>query len=1181
MTVKRGIAIILAVSVIISGIFISNVLVFGDNTKNTNTLSFSDDVNSESQFWQLETADYSTTPKYYLKNIQTNAYLMFRDGQLISDLKTETNIPISFEISGDKSGYYFSCDNGSLTSRNNKVILSGGEKFCLIKWNKNKDTSVRGNGTYKIALKSNRKVLTDNGKAYYTVSKYADEYAKTVSQKWRISKAGIIKGVQYYYILSLDSKRWFSVDDKGAALTGNKSLKTAYWRFEEIPFSAIPASAKAYDSFKHYYKITNSDGKFLCVNKNGEFCTKSNVKMTPSNVFVIEEGNKFVDNGTVHIANLGGDGGEYDRYDENCRRFLQCVTNGNEISLSLQSENKQNNQKWEITYISSEDRTGKWYRYHYYTIRNCEFDMYLTVRNGSLMLCERDETDDYQLWNLFDMMWGWTSSTKDNRAWSYHYYSVINKGAGLGIVSKGFRLSLETPEGGRDEMGGQQGAIWMFDGGSYDLKHEYGNNDPSKLVKSAMVTMLGYEVGVYLEANGPDVPVEGSIHSLYISNSGNDKNNGLSAKYPIKTIAKAQKLIEEKTIAKKGHIYFNRGDTFTGNLELPRICGRERKYIYFEAYGNEKKANPNIVSNNKKPALKANNCYCVSISDIDFTGSYCNDAVVLLDDNTNFTLSRSTVIGNKQLPVSGIKLINCGSKSNSDCSDLSLSELNIIGCNVGINFIESGGISFGNSQVVNSNGNGIRFENSENIDVNNVKTVKASSNGDGAVYISGSKVNMNNCTVKSTLKGNAIEYIGKATVNSTVNISDSAIAESNGKGLYVVACDKEKDENGNLMAATDSLVLDNVVFYDNSGYDLLFEKVSSDSSNLASTVMNSTFVKDKKTFYPGYKKEISGVILHNNVFMTKSEYVKMRNNFKDFVKKALAKRKGATSDDDWESYQNILISAIEAYNKDYLSKNTVDTVISSLSEAMKTLVPESEPEKTDSKTDVREEITEISIEEAVTKMITDLAKTDDEVISIKVSEDFIFTVDMQKIVAEAGKKIKITFTDEEGETLYQWFFETIPCEYDINLKVTYESDNADAIKALSFGQIVSVKHNGALPTGTKLIVLNRIFEKRENFVLKAYDEKNNELTDASNGYGESFVAMSNDNEYLQLCIERGGDYIIEPQTVKNKDSGKIDSKPDYSMWVYIGISAGAMLLSAGIFVFIILSKKRRKNKQIN
>ncbi len=77
--------------------------------------------------------------------------------------------------------------------------------------------------------------------------------------------------------------------------------------------------------------------------------------------------------------------------------------------------------------------------------------------------------------------------------------------------------------------------------------------------------------------------VSADSNSYYVSNDGSDSNDGLSPAASWKTIAKVNAKLNDGTIKKGDDIYFKRGDTFSGELNL-KIGGTSSNYMIIGAY---------------------------------------------------------------------------------------------------------------------------------------------------------------------------------------------------------------------------------------------------------------------------------------------------------------------------------------------------------------------------------------------------------------------------------------------------------------------------------------------------------------------------------------------------------------------------------------------------------------------
>lgn len=85
---------------------------------------------------------------------------------------------------------------------------------------------------------------------------------------------------------------------------------------------------------------------------------------------------------------------------------------------------------------------------------------------------------------------------------------------------------------------------------------------------------------------------------FYVSNLGNDKNDGLSEDKPIRTLSAVNSL----SLLPGDSVLFHRGDTFLGNLAFTSISGEANNPITFASYGEGKKP---IITNGDTSKDKA------------------------------------------------------------------------------------------------------------------------------------------------------------------------------------------------------------------------------------------------------------------------------------------------------------------------------------------------------------------------------------------------------------------------------------------------------------------------------------------------------------------------------------------------------------------------------------------------
>ena len=75
---------------------------------------------------------------------------------------------------------------------------------------------------------------------------------------------------------------------------------------------------------------------------------------------------------------------------------------------------------------------------------------------------------------------------------------------------------------------------------------------------------------------------------FYLSNDGNDSNDGLSINTPWKTLSKLNQMMSAKTVKNGDAVLFRRGDTFRGSITM-----RDNN-VTLGSYGNESLPKPHI-----------------------------------------------------------------------------------------------------------------------------------------------------------------------------------------------------------------------------------------------------------------------------------------------------------------------------------------------------------------------------------------------------------------------------------------------------------------------------------------------------------------------------------------------------------------------------------------------------------
>ena len=441
-----------------------------------------DHIGEESRLWKFEPADTAPQPLYRLLNVHTRRYLAD------SADASETPLLLSvIRVGGTESApeYCLSGAAGRLTwTADGSTMEQTGTTFRLLSFAAGEVTRLQPGGTYGLCSVDTGRLLTDPRPPYATLSRTATQRSQAAVQKWHIAFHSRAGATEYYSLLNLDSNRFLAADGSGAYLSAKKNAADALW-----------APEKAAENGCRGYRLVNAAGNRLYWDTDaGCFYAGRQVPAGADDVFLLEGGADFRNSWTVHIAALtGGQTPEY--------RYLQAVKAGAEIPLSLQTATGTANQKWLIEYVSGEERPGYWYKKQYYTVKSVAYGLYLTMRGGTLTLAERDASDDFQLWNFFDLYYGWGLKGAEGGSPRFaNQYSLINKGARVALVAAANRLSYAETNADNIYFSGAAGCSWRLNGQKLDLGQSAGNDDPARLVSSVEVTLEAYTLALYLEA---------------------------------------------------------------------------------------------------------------------------------------------------------------------------------------------------------------------------------------------------------------------------------------------------------------------------------------------------------------------------------------------------------------------------------------------------------------------------------------------------------------------------------------------------------------------------------------------------------------------------------------------------------------------------------------------------------
>lgn len=150
-----------------------------------------------------------------------------------------------------------------------------------------------------------------------------------------------------------------------------------------------------------------------------------------------------------------------------------------------------------------------------------------------------------------------------------------------------------------------------------------------------------------------------------------------------------------------------------------------------------------------------------------------------------------------------------------------------------------------------------------------------------------------------------------------------------------------------------------------------------------------------------------------------------------------------------------------------------------------------------------------------------------DTITIKVNKLTILTKEMQQILKEAEKSLKIQLVDDNGNVLMIWQFEKFSdITSDIDLSFDKISLNKDKINGLLTGYsdtfTISIKNKLNNSYSARIILPNKYgFNKNDSVSLLSYNEEMHKLENIKNG-----ISMTKDQKYLSFKVLKGKDYIL-------------------------------------------------------
>lgn len=265
-----------------------------------------------------------------------------------------------------------------------------------------------------------------------------------------------------------------------------------------------------------------------------------------------------------------------------------------------------------------------------------------------------------------------------------------------------------------------------------------------------------------LEKDVLDYPISKG-RKIYVSNLGDDKNNGLSEDKPIKTISKVNSL----SIKPGDNILFKKGETFKGMISFTSLIGEDDNPITFASYGEGEKP---IITNDYSSVINIEKGSNIVIRDLKVVGknksrsetSTCYNIInftysfVKNNKYKNIYICDNEVIGNgvdsNLMGIGVTSLEDTYKTSPTNILDNCIIRRNIVS-NIGRSGIRSGG--WLNRQPINQNEGHLDKYSNFHFDNNIVHDV-----GCIGVYVM-------NCT-DSTINRNTIYNTGMYNVNQVM-----------------------------------------------------------------------------------------------------------------------------------------------------------------------------------------------------------------------------------------------------------------------------------------------------------------------------------------------------------------------------------------------------------------------------
>lgn len=674
------------------------------------------------------------------------------------------------------------------------------------------------------------------GKNVYTktikaIIKASNEFVN--NQKWRFEKI-TVDNIDYYRIKNSEANnknKYLTVfDNKVILVELDETKDTQLWTFEKNE------DMKKWIGNSLRIKNKSTGNKLLTIRGNidGSSANMLEVLHTDEDaVFCFNESWNYNDTDLFEIRKYSSSMSlQGDDVDD-----LEPMAGTIEYAVFKIADEKSRNQKWIFEKSGVED---------YYKIKNSKNNLYLTVNKNKVSLRSLDNADvDSQMWAV--------QKNKEMQQWDIFAVNIMNKSSSN--IDKDFLLTGTNIVDGKVTISTKPAtsreALFYLDG-------------KSDFSDGGMFTMSFYNSTVALSTQLEDAPIEEGLEVYYVSNTGNDDNNGLSETKPFKTLSKLLNI----NLKANNTVKIKRGSVFNEKLELINLNGLPEKHIKFTSYGEG--TNPIILQQEPFNPLSINNCEYILFDKIDFISKSMESAVKIENScGIIFKDCNLSAPNNAQ----GCLIANNLRRISNDRlgKNIAIVKCNLIGGIIGINTSDSNQVYISKTNITKSSGNGVSFNNVKNSilynsaikDIgmdNNIQTNGVSIKNSNNLIVD--TVNINNIISATNENGNGVFIKGSTTSSSTVSLYNSVIKLVDGAGIYF-------GDNGSKTIKS-NVVLDQMIIDEygrkkgNTGLGIYFEN-GKDQEHTVCKISNSVIIaKNGMLPYLGYPiNNIKNLVLQN------------------------------------------------------------------------------------------------------------------------------------------------------------------------------------------------------------------------------------------------------------------------------------------------------------------------------